>query len=240
MSAQSFSPLPRDQQVLGELLHSLSQPLTSLRCSLELSIEEMAEQQQQTVAAALEQTETVISMIQLMREYLETEQAGGGIPAIPLMPVLRSVSREIASVAAVRDVGLRVVGTCTAELPLAEPRLRLALEYLIQGMVERQRAGSEITLLLSEGPAGAMLQAQGERGFGNQQGPNPEKNPGNPQPKRDATRGTMQRVRLAIAARVLKAAGATLVLDDRPPGFVLRIPRLGDTADVSPVRVFSH
>jgi hypothetical protein len=76
MSAHSFPKVPRSRDVLGELLHSLSQPLTSLRCSLELSIEEVAEQQQESVAVALQQTEKVIGMIQLMREYLDAEQPG--------------------------------------------------------------------------------------------------------------------------------------------------------------------
>ena len=69
MSA-AFQPsleLLQNQEVLGELLHSLSQPLTSLRCSLELSIDEVADRQQATVSVALQQTEKVIGMIQLMR-----------------------------------------------------------------------------------------------------------------------------------------------------------------------------
>ncbi len=83
-SPHSFPKLTRSpdvpNDVLGELLHSLSQPLTSLRCSLELSLdlalEEGAEQRQERVAAALQQTESVIGMIQLMREYLDAEQSG--------------------------------------------------------------------------------------------------------------------------------------------------------------------
>ena len=79
--SHTFPQLPRGPDVLGELLHSLSQPLTSLRCSLELSlqlpldrsIEEVTEQQQASVSAALQQTENVIGMIQLMREYLDAE-----------------------------------------------------------------------------------------------------------------------------------------------------------------------
>src|SRR6266436_6630688 len=73
---------PRGPDLLGELLHSLSQPLTGLRCSLELSlqvpvdrsIEEVTEQQQANVSVALQQTEKVIGMIQLMREYLDAGQ----------------------------------------------------------------------------------------------------------------------------------------------------------------------
>ncbi len=57
-SSRSFPKEPPSPDVLGELLHSLSQPLTTLRCSLELSLdhatEEVTEQQQASVSAALE------------------------------------------------------------------------------------------------------------------------------------------------------------------------------------------
>ncbi len=77
--------VPRGPDVLGELLHSLSQPLTSLQCSLELSlhlplglsIEELAEQRREVVAAALQQTEKVIALVRLLREYLDE---GGTAP----------------------------------------------------------------------------------------------------------------------------------------------------------------
>jgi len=93
-SSHSFPKAPRGPDVLGELLHSLSQPLTGLRCSLELSlqlpldlsIEQIAEQQQVSVAAALQQTEKVIGMIQLMREYLDAEHPGPEICPVALEP----------------------------------------------------------------------------------------------------------------------------------------------------------
>lgn len=231
-SAHSFSRLPNrpphDQELLGDLLHSLSQPLTSLRCNLELSIDEVTEQQQQTVSAALQQTETVIGMIQLMREYLDAEQ-GAGEEAVALMPVLKTLGEDLSSIAALRNIRLRVLGTCAAKLRAGEPRLRLALQYLILTMVERQPEGSEITLLLTEGPVGAVLRAQAERSLNGTEASRPEKNLGTRELQRDAVRATMRRMRLAIANRVLETAGAALVLDDGTPGFVLRIPRASGT-----------
>src|SRR5208283_18578 len=98
-SSHSFPKAPQVPDVLGELLHSLSQPLTGLRCSLELSlqlpldlpIKQVAEQQQESVAAALQQTEKVIGMIQLMREYLDAEQPRPESRLASLAPALRSV-----------------------------------------------------------------------------------------------------------------------------------------------------
>ena len=228
--------------MLGELLHSLSQPLTSLRCSLELSlqlplglsIEETAEQQQASVSVALQQTEKVIGMIQLIREYLDAEQPVPAAFSSALAPATRSLIEELSSIAAVRGVRLRLVGTCAATLAVPESRLRLALQYLIATLIEAQPAGGKVMLLLGEGPAGAVLRVEGECGFRRLGFLDQEQSATVSQTK-EAPAGApsssvlaLRRVRLAIATRVLETAGASLVFGDgdvAPVGFVLRIPR---------------
>jgi hypothetical protein len=222
MSASSSSSmnLPQGADVLGDLLHSLSQPLTSLRCSLELSIDETAEKQQKSVSVALQQTDNVIGMIQLMREYLHAAESGPEIRATALAPALRSVTEELSSIAAVRGIRLRLVGTCTAMVPVPESRLRLALQYLIASMIEAQPTGGKVLLLLGEGPGGAVLRVEGEGGSRELDGD------ATPARSTSTSVSTLRRVRLSIASRVLEAAGASLVLcDGSVAGFVLRIPR---------------
>lgn len=218
MSTHSYSPLAENRELLGELLHSVSQPLTTLRCSLELSLDEAADQQQQTITAAMEQTESVIAMIQLMREYLDAEQGGTEAPASALMPVLASVSDDLSPLAELREVRIRIMGACSAELAIKVPWMRRALEYLLSAMIERQPAGGEITLRMSESPSEALVRIEGERGLGIQ--PNSNRT-------RDSAGSTMRRVRLAIAARVLESAGVMLAFDDGVPAIVLRIPLAG-------------
>jgi len=220
-SQHSLPSAPRGPDVLGELLHSLSQPLTGLRCSLELSlqlpvdrsIEQVAEQQQASVAVALQQTEKVIGMIQLMREYLDAEQPAPEAFSSALAPATRSLIKELSSIAAVRGVRLRLVGTCTATVP--ESRLRLALQYLIAAMIEAQPMGGKVMLLLGEGPAGAVLRVESDRGLRLQKH------------SETSLQTTLRGVRIAIASRVLEGAGASLVFGGGavdPTGFVLRIP----------------
>jgi len=218
MSAHSHSPLPENRDLLGELLHSVSQPLTTLRCSLELSLDEGAEQQLQTITTAMEQTENVIAMIQLMREYLDAEPRETEGPLIALMPVLTSVVNDLSTWAALGEVRIRITRTCPAELPIKLPWVRKALEYLLSAMIERQPAGSEITVGTSESPSGVLLRVEGEQGFGI---------PLNLSRKRDSVAATIRRVRLAIAARVLEGAGVTLSCDDGDSALVLRIPLAG-------------
>jgi nitrogen-specific signal transduction histidine kinase len=66
--------LPLRSDVLGDLVHSLSQPLTTLRCALELSIGQDSEQQTEAVAAAIEQTDRLISVVRRMQKYLDSER----------------------------------------------------------------------------------------------------------------------------------------------------------------------
>jgi signal transduction histidine kinase len=214
--------LLQDQAVLGELLHSLSQPLTSLRCSLELSFDEVAEQQQAGVSVALQQTEKVIGMIQLMREYLDAEEPGSEARPVALAPAVRAVVEELSSIAALREIRLPLAGTCTASVPVPEPRLRLALQYLLAALIQTAPADSEITLRLEEGSSESVLRVECEKGARAAHS------------KRDSVSGTLGKVRIAIASRVLEAAGAFLAIEDGDrPGFVLRIPRWLATSSTS-------
>lgn len=215
-NANSLRSLPQDKQLLGELLHSLSQPLTTLRCSLELSIDELTDRPQQSVSAALQQTEKVIGMIELMRELLDTEDQTGG-KQVALMPVVNSVCEDLCSIAAIRNIQLRVAGTFGARVRIPEPRLRIALQYLLIGMIEQQPEGSEIVVLLGEGSKGALLRAQTASVYEETERRNPL--------KRDSVRSTMRRVQLAIACRVLESGRAMVNFDENTSGFVLRIPR---------------
>lgn len=205
----------QDQALLGELLHSLSQPLTSLRCSLELSVEEIAGQNQDAVSAALEQTDRVIGVVRLMREYLDTEPPTLPQSPVPFGPVVRAVVDQLAPVAAERQIRLQLTGGCSSTVALGELRLRLALQYLIVILIEEQPRNRDIALRLEQGASESELRASVERDLSN-----------TAVLRRDRVSATVHNVQLAIAGRLLESAGASLVFDRHDySGFLLRIPR---------------
>ena len=177
-------------------------------------------------------------MIQLMREYLDAEQPGPQARPSRMEPALSSVIDELSSIAAVRGVQLRFVGTCTATLLLPEPRLKLALQYLIASMIDAQPAGGKVTLLLGEGAAGTVLRAEADptsrepKLLKGDQNSTRQPTKCNPALAVSASVAALHRVRLAIASRLLEGAGASLVFRGSsdiarssvsPTGFVLRI-----------------
>jgi hypothetical protein len=274
-NSEPLLKLPPDPDVLADLLHAMSQPLTGLRCSLELSLEHSpelspklslarsfaapldppsqaaAKQHHQTVVIALQQTEKVIGMVQLLREYVDAEQLGPAVFSTALLPSLRNLVEDLSSIAALRDVRIHFAGSSTATVPLPEARLRRALQHLIMTVIEIQPAGGKVILLLTESPAGTVLRIKGDGGASDpklrKSGCNHSTRTSN---RRDplkatsvttsaitpattsATASVLRRMKIAIASRVCEMAGASLVLTEPafnrtgvdPTGFVLRIP----------------
>lgn len=69
-----------DSQVLADLFHALSQPLTTLRCYLDLSLRRSpsSKQNRQELESALQAAESVIRLFADIRELLEGTRSGAG------------------------------------------------------------------------------------------------------------------------------------------------------------------
>lgn len=207
----------QSSDMLGELLHTLSQPLTGLRCSLEIAIDEDAAQSHQTVLAALEQTERVIRVVRLMQELLDSDPAEPMPTLVLFAPVAYRVLEELAPLARARQVRVHIKGSCSAGIGISEPRLTLALQYLIGGVIEAQPSSSAIRCMLQDRASASFLTVYPLPGIRHEQ---------NTSPKVDPVTITIRRVRIAIARRVLESAGAKLQFDERERlGFHLMVPR---------------
>ena len=202
--------------VLGNLLHALCQPLTTLRCSLELSLDQFTHAQSEPVSLALEQADQAIETVQLIREYLELQRGMKPVGPVALTPAVHAALEQLAVVAEAYRVPLFALGDSTATLTINEFWLQRALRYLIGPIIEMQGTGSAIAVLLEDHRFGSVVsvhrlsfpQFAGQRN----------------DDERIAS-GLLQ-ARIGIAQCVFESAGASLeVYRGEHSGFSIRIPR---------------
>src|SRR5208283_6189211 len=83
----------RQRRFVSEVFHNLSQPLTALHCSLEVSMadDRTAEEFRASVAAALQNAERLRQRLLLCRELSEADDPGDVSLPVPLHRVLEQV-----------------------------------------------------------------------------------------------------------------------------------------------------
>jgi signal transduction histidine kinase len=145
----------QNQGVLQDLLHVLSQPLTTLYCALEHSLEADNAAQTDDVALALEQTDRVIEAVRLMREYLEAEEGCFLAEPFPLGLAIENVLEELSVLAEARGLLLFASGTSRAAIPVRNAWVQRALLYLFVLLLESGPSGRAIVVLLEDGATGS-------------------------------------------------------------------------------------
>ena len=205
----------QNQGMLQDLLHVLSQPLTTLHCALEHSLG-ADDPAQGDVALALEQTDRVIDAVRLMREYLEAEEGRFLAEPFPLGLAIENVLEELSVLAEARGLRLFAFGTSRAAIPVKNAWVQRALLYLFVLLLESEPSGQAIVVLLEDGATESVLS-------------------GHSLPAKSFDRAglvarrsnTLQQVKVAIAQRVLAASGGSVEFySDGKPGFAIRIPQL--------------
>jgi hypothetical protein len=203
---------------MRDLLHLVSQPLTTVHCALEGSLSRHEGERAEHVVVALEQTDRAIEAVRLMREYLEAEQNHSFREAIPIAPEVDSVLQQLAVVAEVRGVHLFTYGDSKATITLGSPWLQRALLYFVADLVENESPGRAVIIVLEDGPCRSVLSGHSiATDFA------PEGSTGSP-----GVAATLRLARIAIAKRALESAGASVQLHSEPkPGFTIQIDRSG-------------
>ena len=208
----------QSHDVLRDLLHFVSQPLTTLHCVLESSLAQDEVEHTEDIFLALEQTERVIGAVRLMREYLEAEQVCSSTVPVPLGPLVDMVLQQLAALAETRGVHLFGSGVSKAVIPARHDWLQRALLYLVGALIEREPPGRAITVLIEDGRTQSVISGHSFLA-------KPSLDCA-PPPAPDSS--VLRQVKIAIAQRALESAGALVQFysDDRP-GFTIRIPRSG-------------
>ena len=215
MASNAATP-PQNQGVLQDLLHVLSQPLTTLHCALEHSLDADQTVQTDDLALALQQTERVIEAVRLMREYLEAEERSFLAEPFPLGLAIENVLEQLSVLAEARGISLFACGASRAAIPVKDAWVQRALLYLLVLLLESEPASQAIVVVLEDGStqsviSGHSLPAQACSDFAQPSVP---------------LSNALQQVKIAIAQRVLASSGASVELySDGKPGFVIRIPQ---------------
>ncbi|HTR27380.1 MAG TPA: hypothetical protein VMI10_25645 [Terriglobales bacterium] len=209
----------QNRGLLQELLHSLSQPLTTLHCTLEHSLEHEETGHAGEVALALEQTDHVIELVRLMREYVEAETGCFLAEPFPLGLAIENVLEQLSVLAEARKSGLFAYGASMARIPVRGIWLQRALLYLVGALLEFESSGSAITILLEDGPSHSFIS-----GHCLPMKPTPD---GALEPsRRSPEANTSQQVKIEIARRVLGSSGASVdFYANGRPGFFIRLPK---------------
>jgi signal transduction histidine kinase len=127
------------RQLVSDLFHQLSQPLTTLCCSLELALLQTpsAEQYSEVVAHVLGQAEKVSALATAIRELIEAGQAGYGGEVLELRRVVEDAVADLLPTAESAGVQVDCNPGTACRVWFDAPRLRHALSP--DGVCDRLR-----------------------------------------------------------------------------------------------------
>jgi hypothetical protein len=229
-------PVSDDQELVADLFHALSQPLTSLRCSLEVTLFEprAAAQYQQALRESLTLSEQITELVVGIRELLEADEPPDVDPPIPLSPCLEEIVADLLPVAEYEGKNL-TMSTAPGCVCIAAHRLKQALLSLLQCALDGCARGATVTAKIENAEKnGAMVLQVVTPGMqaGSCIGAVRDGRPGKMAELR-------RRLRLAIARRIFEAAGGRFQLKERAMEWrcEVRLQRAGQSAGAAK---FSH
>lgn len=136
------------ESLLPELLHALSQPLTSLRCSLEVTLLQPrdSEEYRKRLRDSLKLTEDITVLARGIRELIDVEQAPGSPSIVPFDRVLRSSVRELLPLADEQGVTLSLL--CEPSLKARGDELQFftAAMYFLSFVLNFAGKGDEVSV----------------------------------------------------------------------------------------------
>ena len=126
-------PDSEPRQLVSDLFHALSQPLTSLCCSLELTMQQSPtpEQYRESVSRVLVQAEHVSWLASGIRELFDASEAGEDCEALPLQTAVQSAVSDLLPVAEAAGVRICYLPRSGCPVRFEAQRLRQGLFHLL-------------------------------------------------------------------------------------------------------------
>ena len=138
---------PNQSALIGDLFHALSQPLTSLRCVIEVALLEVRdpEEYRETLQQCLALAEQISVLAAGLRELQDTPKSEDAGPKLALQICLREMAEEFSPLAAAEGKKL-LLTTLPESCDVQEAAARRALFLLLQNALELSAADGVITL----------------------------------------------------------------------------------------------
>jgi C4-dicarboxylate-specific signal transduction histidine kinase len=207
-----------DPRLVSDLFHALNQPITALRCSLELSLhrQRTAEQYRDTLQTAMQQAELIADWAVGIRALLQADDPGDDLQVLALDGFLRNAVADLQPVA--ESLQLEFGLHCdSAGRVLFEPqRLQQALCGVLDFAIGSSSAGATVMVDARDRECEAVIvlaTSSGDRALGN----------GSARLPKNARRILRQRLGLAIPRRIVAAAGGSLQAETRGGGLRIEL-----------------
>jgi hypothetical protein len=139
------------QQLMSELFHDLSQPLSTLTCLLEVNLllSRSLKQLRHDLKVALQQAHTIVRLFRNLRELWEAGEAQQDHQVFSLAGCLREVAADLLPVAEPAKARLFLASGSDCLVNMQAGRLRQALSHVLEFALA-SAAGSEIEITASE------------------------------------------------------------------------------------------
>lgn len=203
MAEAAPAPSIRDGEraLISEVFHNLSQPLTALQCSLELSLlrDESAEDLRKSVESALENAESLRQRLLLVRALNDADDPGD-IQAIVLPEMLRELQQEMLPL--FESAGQKfdlAIDSDDVTVRADRAKTMRALFYFLEYLLRYSSPGDRLRMKLSSagGEARMLITTRSALPLS---------------PGSDKDFGCQQACEVEIARRTFRAAGGDLLL----------------------------
>jgi len=146
-------------QLMDELFHALGQPLTSLRCQLEVALRNnrTAEQYRNYLAGALEQAERTAQLTVQLRQVSETLDSTATAEVARFDKILNDVVEEVSAWGEARRVRLEVNAAPALTIAADTQQLYQLLFHVLKFSVDSALPGTDVVARMDTITAGLTL-----------------------------------------------------------------------------------
>lgn len=223
-------------QLMDELFHALGQPLTSLRCQLEVALRNnrTAEQYRNCLAGALEQAERTAQLTVQLRQVSEALDLAASADRVRFDKTLNDVVEEMSAWGETKRVRLEVNAAPALTIAADSQRLYQLLFHVLKFSIDSAPQGTDVVARTETVTAGLIWTVASQVRSAELKGANPASDQISDEDELDAS----ATFGLRFAEYIAEALGGSLERELLPSSQMLRValpvPRESSTLKAAP------